>query len=585
MKNKWKNVLLYSLGALLLINIICAFFLYQIEWKPVQVSFTIEANYNTSVWTRKQPKFKDTATKSEIVTLKKDTPIKFSISIDEAEGLKFFGFFWSQSEAGNISISDIHLESKDKHWEISKVQEMISYPSTNISTTIKNNTLVASTNTHEKANGWLMFDTQLLEEFAKKQKFAPLGLIFNALLFVLLLALNWVFESKIKKSWNTYKFSGKPIVITRRYVLSFWVFLLPFWPHISHVLLALSLALLIAESLVKRDTSILEPLKLFIPLGLLFLSIVFMDIFFHQRDLGNDVGDYIYFLLATFVFLGIDKQELKKIFKAFTLGVIIYVVLLFIAVFERYISLEISYSFTQFAFESTELYWHTSYLASLMLLAFFFELLYHKLTIKHFIFGVLVFVILALLQARLPMVIGIIIIAFILLRYVSKKRKFIYSTIVGCVLLGISISIGVSKELRNTLTENFLVSDTDKIDARPALWQASLTISKDHLIEGIGRSQVRGALAKRLDATSDIQNRGYNTHNQYLEFLLSYGAFVFIIFLLVLALPVIKKYRTAVLFVTYFGLAMLVESYFSRQAGVVIFSLFYSFFVIYDHKS
>ena len=112
-----------------------------------------------------------------------------------------------------------------------------------------------------------------------------------------------------------------------------------------------------------------------------------------------------------------------------------------------------------------------------------------------------------------------------------------------------------------------------------------ITISKDHLIEGIGRSQVRGALAKRLDATSDIQNRGYNTHNQYLEFLLSYGAFVFIIFLLVLALPVIKKYRTAVLFVTYFGLAMLVESYFSRQAGVVIFSLFYSFFVIYDHKS
>ena len=79
--------------------------------------------------------------------------------------MKFFGFFWSQSEAGNISISDIHLESKDKHWEISKVQEMISYPSTNISTTIKNNTLVASTNTHEKANGWLMFDTQLLEEF------------------------------------------------------------------------------------------------------------------------------------------------------------------------------------------------------------------------------------------------------------------------------------------------------------------------------------------------------------------------------------------------------------------------------------
>ena len=137
MKNKWKNVLLYSLGALLLINIICAFFLYQIEWKPVQVTFTLESNYSTSVWTRKQPKFNDSVTKSEIVTLKKDTPIKFSISIDEAEGLKFFGFFWSQSEAGNISISDIHLESKDKHWEISKVQEMISYPSTNISTTIK----------------------------------------------------------------------------------------------------------------------------------------------------------------------------------------------------------------------------------------------------------------------------------------------------------------------------------------------------------------------------------------------------------------------------------------------------------------
>jgi O-antigen ligase len=160
-----------------------------------------------------------------------------------------------------------------------------------------------------------------------------------------------------------------------------------------------------------------------------------------------------------------------------------------------------------------------------------------------------------------------------------------YGVIICCIIFLAFISLSFSKSYREKLSEVFLMTETQKVDARTELWKAGIEISKEYPFQGVGRSNLRDELSQRLDATSDIKNRGYNAHNQYFEFLLSYGIIILILLVLVLAMPMVKKYKTATIFVLYFSLAMLVESYLSRQSGIVIFSVFYAFFVTYDSKS
>lgn len=581
MKNKWQNVLFFSLGTMLLINVFCAFFLYQQEWNPVEVSFTVEADFDTFVWTTQQPKFNDSVTKSEIVSIKENVPKKLTINVNKTSGLKFFGVYWSQSDLGTFSITNASLKSNGKIWKVDAA-ELVSYTSTNVATKIVENVLLATS--QERANGWMMLNTKLLEEISKRQKFAPLSLGINVFLFLVLLVLGSFFINKIKRIWLSFQLTGSIIEKTRRYLLSFWVFIFPFWQHVSHVLLAVSLALLILEYLLKRKESPLKEIKLFLPLVLLFIAIVVVNIVFHIKDFGNDFGDYIHFLLMPFVFIGIDKKSFAQIFKAFQWGIMSYCILLLITVFDTYLSIRVSYSFNEFLFETTELYWHTSYLAGLILVAFFIELLQNRITVNHLFIAFLIFVFLFVIQARLPMIIGIFLTIIIWILKLPKSKK--YWAFSSLALLGtVAILIVIfSESSRAKISETILVNDTQKLDARPQLWNASLQIFEKNSLTGIGRSNIRAALSKNIEDSSEIKNRGYNTHNQYLEFLISYGIFIPLILLFVLIFPILKKYKYTTVFVIYFALVMLVESYFSRQSGVLIFSLFYCLFIVYDSK-
>lgn len=421
MKNKWQNVLFFSLGTLLLINMFCAFFLYQQEWNPVEVSFAVEADFDTFVWTTQQPKFNDSVTKSEIVSIKENVPKKLTISVNKTSGLKFFGVYWSQSDLGTFSITNASLKSNGKIWKVD-ADELVSYTSTNVATKIVENVLLATS--QERANGWMMLNTKLLEEISKRQKFAPLSLGINVFLFLVLLVLGSFFINKIKGIWLSFQLTGSIIEKARRYLLSFWVFIFPFWQHVSHVLLAVSLALLILEYLLKRKESPLKEIKLFLPLVLLFIAIVVVNIVFHIQDFGNDFGDYIHFLLMPFVFIGIEKKSFTQIFKAFQWGIMSYCILLLLTVFDTYLSIRVSYSFNEFLFETTELYWHTSYLAGLILVAFFIELLQNRITVNHLFIAFLIFVFLFVIQARLPMIIGIFLTIIIWILKLPKSKKY-----------------------------------------------------------------------------------------------------------------------------------------------------------------
>ncbi len=582
-KQKWFKTVLFSLLALVLANALHALFLYQKEYEEATITFTATSNFDSFVWLTIQPKFSDSVQKFESTKIVKETPQKFNKTISSKAGLQFLGLYWSNSDRGTLTLSDVSVTSNGKTHSFENFQKLVDYTSTNVTPKVSENKVALTSN--EQANGWLMLDTSRLENISKKKRFLPFGWIANCFLFVGFLLFGRLQYQKIVKQYNNLAVSGINSYKIRIAVLYIWMGLLPFWIQISHILLAVSLAVAIVHYMQKQEAFHLGNLKKFIPLVALFALVLCVDLVFHRAEFPNDFGDYSYFLLTPFLFLGIQRTDLLKIFKVFQIFLFGYLILLSVAILERYTHLAEPYSFFRFFFETIELYWHTSYLAGLIIIALLFQLLVYRLTPFYIFCCFLTLVFLYISQARLPFFIWAILTIVITFSRIPKKRRVIYAAIVCCITIFISIYILNSKDYREKLIASVLVNDAQKTDARVQLWEAGTAIFKEHPWSGIGRSSIREELSKHLRLNSDIKNRRYNAHNQYLEFLISYGILIPVILTLVLAVPIIFRLKTATVFTIYFSLAILVESYFSRQSGVVIFSFFYCFFILYDCKS
>lgn len=583
MHHSWGKILGYSLLTLVLLNIFYAFFLYQKKYEPVTLSLTVEADFNSYTWFTVQSNYSDSILRTETKPITKGKANTLTTILNEPEGLQFLGFYWSNSDKGTISISDVSLEANGKTRVFDNLEKFVNYSSNNV-TPVSTETAITATSNQE-ANGWLMVNLEGVEKISKIKKFKPMGWITNILVFLLLCLAGRFYNRNIETKRSFFKIEGSVLYKTRNYLFYLWMLLLPFWLIISHILLAVSLALGIAHFIVERQKFQRKELKSFIPLFVLFFVIMVVNTLFHSESIGTDFGDYSYFLLAPFLFLGIQRDELVKIFKVFQLAVGTYILLLSIAILERYFQLPSSYTFSFFFFEIVETYWHTSYLAGLIVVALLFEFQHKKFDITLLVLSLVAFVFMYLAQARLPLLIGLILIIMVTIIKFPKKLKYSYITVSAVLVVLAGIFVYTSNEARDRITTIFLVNDTKKMDARPELWKEALSVSSKNMLLGIGSGNVRDVLSKDLEDGSEIKYRRYNAHNQYLEFLLAYGILVPALLVLVLVIPVVLGFKSTALFVVYFSIAMLVESYFSRQAGVVVFSVFYCFFILYDCKS
>lgn len=579
----WGKILGYSLLTLVLLNIFYAFFMYQKKYEPVILSLTVEADFDSYTWFTVQPNYSDSISRTETKPIFSGKTNKITTSIDQSEGLQFLGFYWSNSDKGTISISDVSIKTKGKTRVFDNLEKFVNYSSKNVTPVSNQNVITATSN--QKANGWLMVNLEGFEKISKTKQFKPLGWIINVLVFVILCFTGRFYGRNLKTKLFGFKIEGNILYKIRNYLFYLWMLLLPFWLIISHILLSVSLALAIAHFIVEKQKFQLRDLRNFIPLILLFFAILVVNAFFHFENIGNDFSDYSYFLLAPFLFLGVQRAEMIKIFRVFQIAIGTYVLLLSIGILERYFQLPSSYNFSLFFFETVEIYWHSSYLAGLLVIALLFEFQHKRFDFKLLVLSLVAFVFMYLSQARLPLLIGLILIIGLTIIQLPKKLKYSYITVGVALVMLAGIFIYTSTEARDRITTIFLVNDTKKMDARPELWKEALSISATNLFSGIGSGKVRDVLSKDLEDDSEIKYRRYNAHNQYLEYLLAYGILVPALLVLVLATPIVMGFRSTTLFVLYFSIAMLVESYFSRQAGVVVFSLFYCFFILYDCKS
>lgn len=122
-------------------------------------------------------------------------------------------------------------------------------------------------------------------------------------------------------------------------------------------------------------------------------------------------------------------------------------------------------------------------------------------------------------------------------------------------------------------------------DLRLLSWDAGVSLFRENFILGVGESNKEGALLQMYDRKSYIVplKIKLNTHNQFLDFavgggIVGLGIFLFgIIHLFYMAIK--WKDHTFVAFLTVFVFNMLFENILSRNAGILFFVIFVSFFI------
>lgn len=224
----------------------------------------------------------------------------------------------------------------------------------------------------------------------------------------------------------------------------------------------------------------------------------------------------------------------------------------------------------------------------------------HKIRNFHYfnLFLTLSFVL--LISSRMALIIIIVLLIFYFLKF-SKNVKTLYG--VGLGLMFVAFTFALNPNLSNRFfhlnRSKGLVENFKNWEPRLVIWDCASNIVKDKEFNsffGFGSVEKTNEKLTECYATN-IDKKGrrayflkvrFNTHNQYLTFLLSFGALGLIFFLLILItslMPIRKSFlnnglTSAIL------LFCLIESFLERQTGGYIFAFFLTItFMTHQHKT
>ena len=188
---------------------------------------------------------------------------------------------------------------------------------------------------------------------------------------------------------------------------------------------------------------------------------------------------------------------------------------------------------------------------------------------------------LLVLNKKGPILSLIVIIAFYIIYRGNRLSKFIFIT--SLVLL--SITISTSTKNRSQFKELFSINDIEESEAtstniRYTIYKYALEIFKEQPLFGYGVGDSKNELLNVYKKNSLVlYEKEYNTHNQYLSFLLSIGLVGFLLIsssLFYLLRQGLKQSNFLFLGIFLFYLIeMFSENILERENGVI----FYSFFV------
>jgi O-antigen ligase len=203
-----------------------------------------------------------------------------------------------------------------------------------------------------------------------------------------------------------------------------------------------------------------------------------------------------------------------------------------------------------------------------------------------------------LLSAKMPIIAFGLIMLFLLIRkniflgMMNKKRWLIAGSIITLLILGMFIFTRWG-ELFTGLTYRNIEQQENSVGIRKGITQCGLQLSKEHFLAGIGPQNVQQALNQCYYQFEgdDFSRHSFNTHNQYLDSLISHGILGLVLLLIMIIYPIVQAIRLKdpilLSFTLLIALCMLTENILSRQAGVVFYAFFNSILLnqAYSQKS
>ena len=172
----------------------------------------------------------------------------------------------------------------------------------------------------------------------------------------------------------------------------------------------------------------------------------------------------------------------------------------------------------------------------------------------------------------------------LILLFVRFRKKILSSTKLKLIVVGVGLISGVFmyqgvKTKIETFSTTYNLSDDhlSPLTMRLAMWECSWEVVKSNWLLGVGTGdgkEVTLAKYQQMGFNIGFQDK-FNTHNMYLQYWLSNGIGVFLLFLTILIFLFIKAIKSKnlifFLFILFFSFFCLTESTMLRQKGIVFF--------------
>ncbi|CAM4139345.1 O-antigen ligase family protein [Zobellia nedashkovskayae] len=184
-------------------------------------------------------------------------------------------------------------------------------------------------------------------------------------------------------------------------------------------------------------------------------------------------------------------------------------------------------------------------------------------------------------------------------RFIMKPNKYSVALLIALIVgatgmfLINPILFKRSMQLVNSFNKVWVKQEqtNESSSIRFGLWKLSVEVSKKSPFFGYGTGTVIRTLNENcidLFSFSTCEGlRNKNSHNQYLNFLVSNGFLILIPFLFALFLGLVKAFKNKdqvfFFFIVFIGLNFLFESTLQRERGVVFFSAFFILFLVCEN--
>ncbi|SDM10569.1 O-antigen ligase family protein [Kriegella aquimaris] len=579
--SKWsKQNYVILLLPICIFNLLYFGFFYEKEYREVSIRTEINCAQSTEVWYVYKEKFSEKRFFSDRKEIGPNKDYSYQFQIASKNEIEYIGLYWKTEQKSFLRIKS-YAFTVDGNWLTEKKhRNVLEYVSVGSETTEGEQGVKVQSK--KGGSNWIMLNTTESlnkKRHSKVRHFIPVW----ANIFILIITVVFLLLNPKKEYFAISRVTSINGTKVLKIIFSIWVFIMPFWTMISHVLMALTVVVTTyLEIKAKKQESLLKVFKNNYLFYSFYAWLLISSIVTDSPSTTMKVAlDYSYFILLPVAFGHINKEKLLKVFEFFEKGVLIYFFLLSVYVINNYIKIVPEGSFFNFVEACVERFWHTSYLSLLLLLLFiknletplrngFFQFAFYPMAL-FFMFMV---------NARMPFMVGILLLVIkVVLILNTRRRKFTLVVLALLSIAAITFYFSVGKNNVHNIT-----SKGTSTEARISLWKASTNQIEKHYLFGVGHESTQEAIGQALEKNANTRFRNYNAHNQFLETALGNGVLALLLLVAMLVRFLRKGGPYAFCFAISFAFLFMVESYLNRQAGMIIFTFWYCFFFKTDVK-